>query len=100
MSARRERFAALPRAWFGAMDALLASLEGLDLTADLRAIRCPALVVGAELDRTFPPARSAAIAGGMPGAALTIVPGAAHGLVAEAPGRVLDALLPFLTKLT
>ena len=100
MTARRERFAALPRAWFGAMDALLASLEGLDLTADLRAIRCPALVVGAELDRTFPPAHSAAIAGGIPGAALTIVPGAAHGLVAEAPERVLDALLPFLAKLT
>ena len=100
MSARRGRFAALPRAWFGAMDALLASLEGLDLTGVLPAVRCPALVVGAELDLTFPPARSAALAAAIPGAALTVVAGAGHGLVAEAPGRVLDVLLPFLARLT
>jgi 3-oxoadipate enol-lactonase len=31
MTARRQQFAAMPRAWFEALDLLLASLEGLDL---------------------------------------------------------------------
>lgn len=100
LALRRQQFAALPRAWFEGLDALLASIEGLDLTTLLGRIRCPALVVGAELDRTFPIEHSRALAAGIPGARLEIVPGSGHALVAEAPDRLLDILISFLTAST
>ncbi len=97
LAQRRQQFAALPRAWFEGLDGLLGSLEGLDLTPRLGRIRCPALVVGAELDRTFPIEHSRALAAGIPGARLEIVPASGHALVAEAPDRLLDILISFLT---
>jgi pimeloyl-ACP methyl ester carboxylesterase len=95
---RRRQIAALPPAWFRNLEALLAALEGLDLRPDLARIRCPALVVGAELDRTFPVARSRALAAAVPGATLEVVPGAGHAVVVEAPARVAAVLETFLAR--
>ena len=97
LALRRQQFAALPRAWFQGLDGLLGSLEQLDLRPLLGRITCPTLVVGAELDRTFPIEHSRALAAGIPGAQLEIVPGSGHALVAEAPDRLLEILLSFLT---
>jgi pimeloyl-ACP methyl ester carboxylesterase len=96
MTARREQFAAMPPAWFEAVDGLLASLEAVDLRSALARIECPTIVVGAELDATFPPAHSHALAGAVRGAQLEIVPGSGHALVAEQPGRLLEILWSFL----
>lgn len=93
---RRQQFAAMPRAWFEGLDLLLASLQNLDLRPVLGRVACPTLVVGAELDLTFPPDHSRALAAGVPGARLEIVKGSGHGLVAEQPDRVLELLLSFL----
>lgn len=96
MTLRRQQFAAMPRAWFEGLDGLLDSLKDLDLRAALARIGCPTLVVGAELDATFPPAHSRALAEAVSGARLEIVPGSGHALVAEQPGRLLEILWSFL----
>lgn len=92
----RHWVAALPEVWFRGIAAILSSLEGLDLTPHLGSIRCPALVVAAEGDRTFPLEHARALAAGIPGARLEIVPGGSHGLIVEQPERVLELLLDFL----
>ena len=95
----RRWVASLPPVWFRGLTAILSALEGLDLTPELPCIACPALVVAGELDATFPLEHSRALADGIPGARLEIVPGAAHGLVVEQAGRVADILLEFLGPL-
>lgn len=93
---RRQQIAAMPRVWFEGLDVLLGSLQRLDLTSVLGDVACPTLVVGAELDLTFPPDHSRALAAGIPGARLEIVKGSGHGLVAEQPERVVEILQSFL----
>ncbi len=94
-AARRERIGLLPREWFAALAGLLGSLRCLDLRPLLVDVRCPTLVVAAELDRTFPPERSRALAAGIPGARFEIVHGAGHALVVEAPERLLRVVREF-----
>ena len=96
MPVRRQQFAAMPRPWFEALDALLGSLKDLDLRPALSRIACPTLVVGAELDATFPPVHSLALAGAVRGARLEMVAGSGHALVAEQPDRLLEILWSFL----
>jgi 3-oxoadipate enol-lactonase len=93
---RRQQFAAMPQAWFEGLEVLLDSLRDLDLRSALARIGCPTLVVGAELDATFPPHHSRALADAVPGARLEIVAGSGHALVAEQPARLLDLLWSFL----
>ncbi len=95
---RRRQFGAMPAEWFESIGALLASLENVDLRPALARIACPTLVVGAELDCTFPPAHSQALAAGIPGARLEIVPGSGHALVAEQPLALLALLRSFLSS--
>jgi len=64
---------------------LLGSLHDVDLRPILGLITCATLVVGAELDVTFPPEHSRALAAGISGARLEIVKGSGHGLVASSP---------------
>jgi len=97
---RRQQVASLPPEWFRAAEAFLVALQGLDLRSELARIRCPSLVVGAELDRTFPPPASQALAAGLIGATLEIVEGAGHAVVVEAPDRVARILESFLARLT
>lgn len=96
LSARRAQVAALPRAWFEGLAGLLGAMDGLDLRADLRLIRCPALVVGAERDATFPIAHSRALADGIAGARLEVVADSGHALVAEQPARLIGIVREFL----
>lgn len=95
----RHWVAGLPDVWFRGLAEILSALEGLDLTPRLGAIRCPTLILGAEGDRTFPPEHSRALAAGIPGARLEIVPGGSHGLVVEQSERVVEILLGFLQSL-
>lgn len=95
----RQWIAGLPAVWFAGLAAILSALEGLDLTSHLGAIRCPTLILAAEGDRTFPPEHSQALATGIAGSRLEIVPGGCHGLIVEQSQQVLEILLGFLHSL-
>ncbi len=98
LAQRAGQMGLLPRAWFEGALGLLASLEGLDLGPELGRIRCPALVVAAAEDATFPEERSRALAAAIPGAELSVVPGSGHALVVEAPELLLERLRAFLAR--
>jgi pimeloyl-ACP methyl ester carboxylesterase len=98
LAARRARVTALPRGWFEGLAGLLSSLEGLDLRPELGRIRCPALIVAAEHDLSFPLERSESLAAAIPGAELVVVPDSGHALVVEAPERLAAVLMEFLAR--
>jgi len=94
---RREQVAGMPPAWFAGLDRLLGALLRLDLTPHLPRVQCPTLVLAAEQDRSFPLERSQALARGIPGARLAVIPDAGHGLVIERPDVVAASILEFLS---
>ncbi len=85
---RRATVAALPPAWFAGLAGLMASIRGLDLREVLGTIRAPVMVVGAGDDLMFPPPHARALAAGIAGAELVMLPGAPHGVVVEQPEEV------------
>ena len=93
---RARWFAMLPAAYFEGLALLMQALLGLDLDERLPRITAPTLVVGAGLDRTFPPEHSRALAAAIPGARLEMMEECGHAAVVEAPARVADSLLAFL----
>ncbi len=95
---RREQVAALPPAWFHAVEKYLHALDGLDLRPDLARVLCPSLVVAAEVDRIFPVGASRALAARLREATLEIVEGAGHAVVVEAPDAVARILESFLAR--
>lgn len=95
---RRQQMASLPPGWFRCVERFLDALDGLDLRPELARVCCPALVLGAELDRTFPLECSHALARALSGATLEVVPGAGHAVVVEAPERVARILESFLAR--
>lgn len=99
LGVHRRQTALLPRVWFLGVAGILSALEGLDLTPDLPRIQCPALIVAGEEDRMFPLEHSRALAAGIPGARLAVVPGGSHGMVIERPGEVAGILRGFLASL-
>ena len=70
----------------------IAALPAHDVRAHLGAIAAPTLVVVGELDEETPPAYAEALAAGIPGARLAVIPGAGHYTPLEAPDA-LNALL-------
>jgi 3-oxoadipate enol-lactonase len=91
---------AMPAIFFKGFVSMLSSMEGMDLTPNLGAVRCPVLIVAAELDKVFPLERSEALAAGIPNARLEVVPGAPHGIVVERPDVTARLLLDFLATLS
>ncbi|HWM89963.1 MAG TPA: alpha/beta fold hydrolase [Thermoanaerobaculia bacterium] len=94
----RNWVAGLPAIWFRGVASILSSLEGVDLTPHLGAIRSPTLILAGERDAMFPPERSRALAAAIPGARLEVVPGAPHGMVVENPDETARHLIDFLEK--
>ena len=70
-----------------------------DLTGRLRQIAVPTLVIVGEEDVALPPAKSHAIAAGIPGARLLTVPGAGHLPCVERADLITDEMLAFLGDL-
>ncbi|HEY0554827.1 MAG TPA: alpha/beta fold hydrolase [Thermoanaerobaculia bacterium] len=99
LGAHRRQTALLPATWYLGIAAIISSLEGLDLTPGLAAIRCPTLVLAAEEDRMFPLERSRALAAAIPGARFEVIPGGSHAIVIERPGEVTRVLRDFLTAI-
>jgi 3-oxoadipate enol-lactonase len=96
LAQRRALIAMLPRAWFEGVDALLASMEQLDLVPLLPEVRCPVLVLAGGRDETFPPASSQALAAELRHARISIVPGGSHGMVIEEPGTLAPVITAFV----
>jgi 3-oxoadipate enol-lactonase len=70
-----------------------------DYRAELGQIRLPTLVLVGEHDRPTPPALSEALAAGIPGARLEMLPGAGHIANLDQPERFNQAVEEFLAQL-
>ena len=68
------------------------ALAGFDIRDELPRITAPLLVIAGREDPATPPSHARELADGVPGAALTEVPGAAHLAGVERPEAVLAAL--------
>ena len=90
---RRSQIAALPKRWFEDLIGLLDSAESFSLADELASIRCPTLVVAAELDGFIPLDRCRALAEAIPGAEFRVIGGAGHAVVVEDPGAVVALAL-------
>jgi pimeloyl-ACP methyl ester carboxylesterase len=65
----------------------------------LKTIRVPTLVAVGEDDTVSPPTMAEAMARNIPGARLTVVPGAGHLLPLEAPDALIQMLNRFLDSM-
>ncbi len=95
LEAGRRRYAGLD---FRAAAELFRAFLRLDVAGDLGRVRAPTLVLVGEEDALKPRRYSEALAQGIPGAQLLLVPGAGHALCLERPGEFNTALLGFLAQ--
>jgi 3-oxoadipate enol-lactonase len=65
---------------------------------ELPGIDCPTLVIAGELDPYCPPKASQMIADAIPGAELTVIPGAGHCLHWEMPDAANNLILEFMER--
>jgi 3-oxoadipate enol-lactonase len=72
------------------------ALGAWDFRTELGTVTVPTLVIAAEDDVNTPPADGAAIADGVAGARLVVIPGAAHLVNVEQPALFTEALLAHL----
>ena len=96
---RREQIAALPDRWFEGLIGLLDSAHSLRLRDEVREVRCPTLVIAAELDGFVPLERARGLAEAIEGATFEIIEGAGHAVVVEQPKRIVELCLEFLRPL-
>lgn len=92
----REQVAQTPK--FVAREAIV-SLNEADSRAELARLTLPTLVVCGEEDAITPPAQSQALAAGVPGAILQLVPDAAHFPMLEQPERFNTILRDFIARI-
>jgi 3-oxoadipate enol-lactonase len=83
----------------GIAGGLLAMRERKDYTPFLAGFAVPSLAIGAEGDKAAPPENARAIAAGIPGCRLAVIPQAGHMANLENPGAFNAALLEFLRGL-
>ena len=93
---RRAQIAALPDIWFEGLFGLLDSAHSFRLRGELAAIRCPTMVVAAELDAFVPLDRARDLAESIGGARFEVIEGAGHAVVLEQLQRVVELCLDFL----
>lgn len=74
------------------------AIAQMDLRDDLPRITAPTLVIGAEKDQSTPPEKSREIAEGISGAALVVIPDAAHIANVEQPDAVSNQILDHLRE--
>jgi 3-oxoadipate enol-lactonase len=85
-----------PGAFVAQVDAILAMSD--DLRDELRTVTVPTLVITGTQDSLTPVGDAEELADEIRGARLTLLSGAAHGLMAEAPNAFNDAVLGFLAE--
>ena len=94
-SLRRAQIAALPKQWFADLVGLLDSADSFSLRDELGSIRCPTLIVAAELDGFIPLDRCRGLADAIPGADFKVIEGAGHAVVVENPTAVVNLASKF-----
>ncbi|WP_051048674.1 alpha/beta fold hydrolase [Rhodopseudomonas sp. B29] len=72
------------------------ALAGLDLRAEISAVKVPILVLVGEHDEATPPPMAIELAAALPDAQLEILKGCAHVPQLQSPQQFLDAIEPFL----
>jgi pimeloyl-ACP methyl ester carboxylesterase len=95
----RARLAEYGDDFFRGYASLCDAFSGLDVTDNLRGIRCPTLVVAAEHDHLKPVACSRTIAAEIPDARLEVIADAGHAVVIERPDAINATLTAFLNSL-
>lgn len=83
-----------PRGFVGQVGAILDMPD--DLRNELHTIRVPALVLAGSQDSLTPVGDSEELAELIPGARLVVIPGAAHGVMVEAPNAFNRTVLDFI----
>jgi 3-oxoadipate enol-lactonase len=83
----------------GLAGGLLAMRERKDYSGMLSSFTVPALAIGAELDQAAPPATSTAIAAGIPGCRLCIIPECGHMANLEDVKSFTNAIKEFVVSL-
>jgi 3-oxoadipate enol-lactonase len=74
------------------------AIAQLDLTARLKEIKCPALVIVGDQDAGTPPEMAREIQANLPGSELTVIPSAAHLSNIEQTQAFNDALTAFYKR--
>lgn len=88
---RAQRLGASSEGWAATMR----MLAGLDMTAELGRIHCPALVLAGAHDLTRPPDRVAAVAAAIPGAVFRTIE-SGHFMALQTPELLAEEILRFL----
>lgn len=96
LARRRDQLQSLPDRWFQDLDALMASTGPAEVGLELAGVRCPVLVVAAELDGFIPLERTRALAQLIPAAEFRVLEGAGHAAVIERPQAVARMVEEFL----
>ncbi|NBU48674.1 MAG: alpha/beta fold hydrolase [Betaproteobacteria bacterium] len=92
----RQLRATLLRQDAGAYADACEAVAGVNWTDQLHRVTCPTQVLAGALDVGAPPEMGRALAERIPGAALTVLPGASHLSVAECPAEFLDVVRGWL----
>jgi 3-oxoadipate enol-lactonase len=96
LAGREAAIASLPRGYFEDFAALCDAFLRIDITGQLGRVSCPSLVLVGEKDILKHAGFARIIAGAIPGARLSVIPGAGHAVVIEQPGAVLAEIERFL----
>jgi len=97
---RRQQIAALPTRWFEDLVLLLDSAASFSLRDELGKVRCPTLIVAAELDGFIPRDRCRGLAETIPGAGFRVLPGVGHAAVVEQPDAIVSLTLGFIREVS
>jgi pimeloyl-ACP methyl ester carboxylesterase len=73
-------------------------LERTSDLARLHEIRCPTLVIAAAQDQLRSLDEARELHAGIPGAEFAVIEDSGHMIPIEAPGRLLDVVVPFLAR--
>jgi pimeloyl-ACP methyl ester carboxylesterase len=76
----------------------LLGIMGHNVRAELGGLAAPTLLITGDADVLVPAENSRQLAAAIPGAALLVLPGIAHGLIHEATGEVAEAARTFLIE--
>jgi 3-oxoadipate enol-lactonase len=98
LNAQEEAMTRLPPDYFAAFKRLVDAFLQLDITGDLKRIRCPTLVVSAEKDLIKGPPFGRMIHDNIAESEFEVIPGAGHAVVLEQPDLVATRVIDFLDR--
>jgi len=95
---QEEAMSRLPRDFFAAFNGLVQAFLRLDITHRLKHIRCPTLVISAELDLIKGPRFGQLICDEIANSELLVIPGAGHAVVLEQPVLIAERTTRFIDR--